>query len=65
MLKDPDFLAACDQRHLMVDPASGEEMDAIVQETFALSPEVLAKIGENSGRDLIFPSPLVGEGRVG
>jgi tripartite-type tricarboxylate transporter receptor subunit TctC len=49
MLKDPAFLAACEQRHFMVDPGTGEEMDAIVQETFALSPEVLAKIGEILG----------------
>ena len=50
MLKDPDFLAACEKRQLMVDPGTGEEMDAIVQETFALSPALLAKIGEMSGR---------------
>ena len=45
MLKDADFLAACDQRHFMVDAGSGEEMDAITRETFALSVEVRAKIG--------------------
>jgi tripartite-type tricarboxylate transporter receptor subunit TctC len=45
MLKDADFLAACDQRHFMVDAGSGEEMDAITRETLALSPEVRAKIG--------------------
>ncbi len=46
MLKDPDFLAACDQRHFMIDPGTGEEMDAIVHETFALSDSIRAKIGE-------------------
>jgi tripartite-type tricarboxylate transporter receptor subunit TctC len=45
MLKDPAFIAACDKRHLMLDPASGEDMDAIVKETFSLPPPVLAKIG--------------------
>jgi tripartite-type tricarboxylate transporter receptor subunit TctC len=45
MLKDADFLAACDQRHVMVDPGTGEEMDAITRETFALSADVLAKTG--------------------
>ncbi len=45
MLKDPDFIAACKKRHLMVDPGSGEDMDAIVKETFALPQPVLAKIG--------------------
>jgi tripartite-type tricarboxylate transporter receptor subunit TctC len=46
MLKDPDFIAAADNRHLMLDPASGEEMDAIVKETFSLPPPVLSTIGE-------------------
>jgi len=45
MLKSPDFVAACDKRHLMVDPGSGEDMDGIVKETFALPQPVLAKIG--------------------
>ena len=45
MLKDADFLAACEQRHFMVDAGTGEEMDAITRETFALSPEIRAKIG--------------------
>jgi tripartite-type tricarboxylate transporter receptor subunit TctC len=46
MLKDPDFIAAGDNRHLMLDPGSGEEMDAIVKETFSLPQPVLATIGE-------------------
>ncbi len=45
MLQDPDFLAACEQRHFMIDPGSGEAMDAIVHETFALSADIRAKIG--------------------
>lgn len=45
MLQDADFRAACEQRHFMVDPGSGEEMDAITRETFALSGDVLAKTG--------------------
>jgi tripartite-type tricarboxylate transporter receptor subunit TctC len=46
MLKDPEFLAACEKRHFMVDPGSGEEMDEIVHETFQLSSEIRSKIGE-------------------
>jgi tripartite-type tricarboxylate transporter receptor subunit TctC len=46
MVKDPDFVAACEKRHLMLDPASGEDMDAIVKETFALPKPTLAKIGD-------------------
>ena len=45
MLKDPAFIATCDKRHLMLDGASGEDMDAIVKETFALPQSVLAIIG--------------------
>lgn len=45
MLKDPAFVATCDKRHLMLDGASGEDMDAIVKETFALPQPVLATIG--------------------
>src|SRR6266705_1086349 len=29
MLKDPDFLAAAEKRNLMVDPGTGEELDAL------------------------------------
>lgn len=45
MVKDPAFVATCSQRHLMLDPGSGEAMDAIVKETFALPKPTLAKIG--------------------
>jgi hypothetical protein len=46
MLTDPDFVAASGSRHLMLGPGSGEEMDAIVKETFSLPQPVLATIGE-------------------
>jgi len=36
MLKDPDFLAACTQRNLTLDPGTGPEMDAITQDTMNL-----------------------------
>jgi tripartite-type tricarboxylate transporter receptor subunit TctC len=45
MVKDPDFVATCGKRHLMLDPASGEDMDTIVKETFALPKPTLGKIG--------------------
>jgi tripartite-type tricarboxylate transporter receptor subunit TctC len=41
MLKDPDFLAACTQRNLMLDPASGADMDAINQETMSLPKPIV------------------------
>jgi tripartite-type tricarboxylate transporter receptor subunit TctC len=44
MLRDPDFLAACEQRHLMVDGATGEEIDQIVRETLQLPQVEAAKI---------------------
>jgi tripartite-type tricarboxylate transporter receptor subunit TctC len=46
MLADPDFLAACEKRKFMVDPGTGEAMDAIVRETLQLSLSLLAKIGD-------------------
>jgi tripartite-type tricarboxylate transporter receptor subunit TctC len=46
MLRDPDFLAACEKRNLMVEGAAGEEIDAIVRETLQLSPAVADKIGQ-------------------
>jgi tripartite-type tricarboxylate transporter receptor subunit TctC len=46
MLKDPDFLAACEKRNLMVDGAAGEEIDDIVRETLRLPPAVAEKIGQ-------------------
>jgi tripartite-type tricarboxylate transporter receptor subunit TctC len=46
MLKDPDFLAACDKRALMVEGATGEDMDAIVRETLALPPALVEAIAK-------------------
>src|SRR5919197_1137329 len=36
MLNDPDFLAACKKRTLMVEGAAGEEIDEIVRDTLRL-----------------------------
>jgi tripartite-type tricarboxylate transporter receptor subunit TctC len=41
MLKDPDFIAACAKRNLMLEPGSGEEMDAINQETMNLPKPIV------------------------
>jgi tripartite-type tricarboxylate transporter receptor subunit TctC len=46
MLQDPDFLAAAEKRKLMVDPGTGEEMDALVRETLKLPQEVAVRIGK-------------------
>jgi tripartite-type tricarboxylate transporter receptor subunit TctC len=46
MLKDPDFLAACEKRNLMIDGAAGEEIDEIVRETLRLPQAVAEKIGQ-------------------
>jgi len=45
MLKDPVFIAAAAQRKMMLDPATGEEMDAIVRDTLQLPDSVIAKVG--------------------
>src|SRR5437588_969985 len=44
--KDPEFLAACETRHLMVDGAAGEEIDEIVRATLQLPKAVAEKIGQ-------------------
>src|SRR5689334_9103322 len=36
MLNDPDFIAACEKRNLMIDGANGEEIDQIVRDTLRL-----------------------------
>jgi tripartite-type tricarboxylate transporter receptor subunit TctC len=36
MLKDPNFIAACTQRNLTLDPGTGEDMDTITQDTMSL-----------------------------
>jgi tripartite-type tricarboxylate transporter receptor subunit TctC len=46
MLKDPDFLAACEKRHLMIEGAAGAEIDDIVRETLRLPQAVAEKIGQ-------------------
>jgi tripartite-type tricarboxylate transporter receptor subunit TctC len=46
LVADPDFLAACEKRKLMVDGATGEEIDEIVRETLRLPQAVAEKIGQ-------------------
>jgi tripartite-type tricarboxylate transporter receptor subunit TctC len=46
LLEDPDFLAACEKRKLMIDGAPGEEIDEIVRETLRLPQAVAEKIGQ-------------------
>jgi tripartite-type tricarboxylate transporter receptor subunit TctC len=41
MVKDPDFIAAGAKRKLMLDPASGEEMDTINRQTMSLPKPVV------------------------
>lgn len=45
MLKDPDFIESCKQRHVMLDPDTGEDMDAIVTEIVNLPKPIVAKLG--------------------
>ena len=46
MLADPEFIAYCEQRKLMLDPGTGEDMDKIVRHTLALPAPLIAKIRE-------------------
>lgn len=42
--KDKDFLAETQKVNLTVDPTSGEEMDRMVAEAYALPPALIAKV---------------------
>jgi tripartite-type tricarboxylate transporter receptor subunit TctC len=46
MLKDPDFIAECERRNLLIDGATGEEMDALVRDTLRLPEGTVRMIGE-------------------
>ena len=44
MLANPEFIAICEQRRLMIDPGTGEELDALARATLQLPPALLAKV---------------------
>ncbi len=46
MLKDPEFLAACEKRNVTIEPATGEEMDAITRETVQMPKPIVAALGK-------------------
>jgi tripartite-type tricarboxylate transporter receptor subunit TctC len=46
MLQDKDFLAAAAKRNMTIDPGTGEELDAIVEETLRLPRDVVEKVGK-------------------
>jgi len=46
MLKDPEFLAACEKRNVTIEPATGEEMDAITRETVRMPKPIVAAVGK-------------------
>jgi tripartite-type tricarboxylate transporter receptor subunit TctC len=45
-LKDPEFLAACRKRNITIEPATGEEMDAITRDTARLPKPMIAALGK-------------------
>jgi tripartite-type tricarboxylate transporter receptor subunit TctC len=46
MLVDADFVASCEKRNLMVDGASGQDIDTIVHDTLKLPKMVAEKVGQ-------------------
>ena len=46
MLADPEFVAACKTRGLMIDGGTGEEMDAIVADTLKMPKDILLKVAD-------------------
>ena len=45
-LKDPDFVAACEKRSITLEPAKGEEMDAITRETMNMPKPIVQAVGK-------------------
>jgi tripartite-type tricarboxylate transporter receptor subunit TctC len=41
MMKDPQFIAATDKRKLMIDGATGEQMDAVTRDTMKLPKDTI------------------------
>jgi hypothetical protein len=48
MLADPDFRAEAQELRLSLAPKSGEEMQKLVADLFAISPDAVAKVRELS-----------------
>jgi tripartite-type tricarboxylate transporter receptor subunit TctC len=46
MLKDPDFLAACEKRNVTIEPGTAEEMDAITRDTVHMPKPVIVALGK-------------------
>ena len=46
MIKDPDFIAACQKRNITIEPATGEEMDAITRDTVNLPKPIIEAVGK-------------------
>jgi tripartite-type tricarboxylate transporter receptor subunit TctC len=44
MVKDPAVLAAAAKRNVMLDPATGEAMDAVVQDTTRMPKDIIDKV---------------------
>jgi tripartite-type tricarboxylate transporter receptor subunit TctC len=44
MLKDPQFIAATEKRKVMIDGATGEQVDAITRDTMKLPKDVIAAL---------------------
>ena len=48
MIADPEFRAEAEKLKLPIEPKSGEEMQKVIADMFAIAPETLAKIRELS-----------------
>jgi tripartite-type tricarboxylate transporter receptor subunit TctC len=44
MLKDPEFIAATEKRKVMIDGATGEQVDAVTRDTMKLPKDVIAAL---------------------
>lgn len=48
-MRDPEFLAAAEKRQATIDPMTGEELQKLVEETVAASPDVVRRTQEALG----------------
>jgi tripartite-type tricarboxylate transporter receptor subunit TctC len=49
-MNDPALLAEAKRRHLDIDPATGEELDALAKEVMTATPDIVEKVKKLIGK---------------
>ena len=45
-MKDPEFLAEAKQRQLVVEPKSGEDLEALIKSAYATPKPIVERVGQ-------------------